>query len=240
MHAVARIAAARRDRGRGQPRSLDGLRCRDLPRLRGPDPGRGRAALQESLRLHRGAGVRHGARRLAGRGRVARKAGAPGPPGSAAVKLAVELARPEAQEPAAGGVGHVRLRRRVRGPRRPVAARRRRLEGALPRAPRRRAGAADRGDALRPAERDRPAGDRDPRLRARRAAAHAPARRRARRQRVRRHGRGVRRGGARLRRSPGHRGPRDQHLVPEREAGRDGLRRRSAHDARGRGRRARP
>ena len=61
------------------------------------------------------------------------------------------------------------------------------------------------------------------------------ARHRAPGERLRRHRRRVRGGVPRLRRRPRHRRPRDQHLLPQREEGRHGLRRRPTDDPRGGG-----
>ena len=58
-------------RRRGQPRPLDGLRHRHLPRLRRARAGRGRAALEVPLRVHGGPGLRLGPRGVAGRGGLA-------------------------------------------------------------------------------------------------------------------------------------------------------------------------
>ena len=158
-HAARGRAARREPRAPlpREPRSLDGLRRRHLPRLRGLDPQAGRGARQVPLRLHRGARLRQ-------------------PPRGVGVKLAVEIAGHPLQEPAARGLRHVRLRRRVRGHARPREPRRHRLEGALPRAARRLPDTAHRRDAFGASERDRPAGRRRPELRPRRAAAPRQAR----------------------------------------------------------------
>ena len=238
MHAVARIADRRGLCGRGEPRPVDGLRRRDLPRLRRAGAGRRRAAAEVPLRLHRGARVRRRARRVARRRELARtarrrRAGRAG--GGARVKLAVELAGLRFKNPliAASGTFGYGVE----------------YEGILDLS--RLGGIVSKGLYMEPrdgapvprivetpsgpAERDRPAGRRRARLRARRAAAHGPPRHGAARQRVRRHRRRVRRGGARVRRRARHPRARGQHLLPERQEGRDGLRRRPAHDARGGG-----
>ena len=170
-HAPRGGAAGRRARasGRGEPRSLDGLRHRHLPRLRRLHPGDGRAPAEVPLRLHRGSGVRRGPGGLARRD--ARSARAAARAEDEAHEPRRRALRPHLEEPAHRRLGHLRLRRRVRGPPRPGRARRPRLEGPLPRAPRRLPHPAHRGDAFGPAERHRPAGRRGAELRARRAAA---------------------------------------------------------------------
>ena len=74
--------------------------------------------------------------------------------------LSVQIGSLTPQEPADCRERLLRLRRRVRRHRRPVVARRRRGQGAVPHRARRPPGAAHRRDAGRHAERDRPAGHR--------------------------------------------------------------------------------
>ena len=232
--APRRGAAGREPRapGRGEPRSLDGLRSRHLPRLRGLHPGTGRGPRQVPLRLHRGPGLRRVARGVAGRRRIA---GAPSAPRSKHEPRG-RARGPAPQEPAGRGLGHFRLRRRVRGPHGPRPARRARVQGALPRSARRRPHPAHRGDPVRAAQRHRPARRRGARVRQGRAAPPRPLRHRGARERVRRHRRGIRRGHPHRGRRARSGGGRDQHLLPERQEGRDGVRGRSPHDRRGRDR----
>ena len=229
-----RAVAARR----GEPRPVDGLRPRHLPRLRRARAGRRtRSGRSTAARARKG----RSSTPPASSGPATRPRARAPPrrrpaPGSGRMKLAVEIAGHPLQEPAASP---------PRAPSATASSTRAsldlsRLGGIVSKGlymePRDgEPDPAHRGDAVGAPERDRAPGHRHPRVRARRAAAARPPRHGRARERVRRHGRGVRRGRARLRRRAGHRRPRGQHLLPERQEGRHGLRRRPAHDARGGG-----
>ena len=192
LHAVARLAARRGTPRAGQPRSLDGLRHRHLPRAAWcpssarttpgpvtvaraprapsstPSPWSGPAR----TRPWPGGAPWRRPRREPGRGR-----------GGAAP-----------QEPAARGLRHLRLRRRVRGSPGPLAPGRPGHQGPVPGAARRMPDAAHRGDALGAAQRHRPAGRGRARLREGRPPPPRPLRHRGGGERVRGHRGGVRRG----------------------------------------------
>ena len=152
--------------------------------------------------LHRGPRVRRPARRL-GRG------------GGTLMDLSLQDRIAHARQSADRRERLLRLRRRVRRRRGSVVARRRRRQGAVPRRARRAPAAADRRNAVRDAERDRPAGHRRAPLHRRAAAGTARAPRDRHRQHLRDDARRVRRGGAhpvRRRRRPRARA---EHLLPE-------------------------
>ena len=175
---AARGRPHRRGARRSRPRSAStpGWAAASAPASAASSASRARTSRAEvPLRLHRGPGLRRRPRGLAGRGRTRARARG-GAARSAGVNLAVELAGIRLKNPLHRRLGHLRLRRRVRGPPRPrrcsAASSRRASTSSRATAPPPRASSRRPSG---PAERDRPPGRRRPRLRAGRAA--APARR---------------------------------------------------------------
>ena len=203
-------AARRRDRGAARPilpgvtREPHGVRLRRLPRLRG-------AARRRQIALVCRDGPVFEAGQVAWADVRERRRHARG------------ARRHRAAQSGADGVGHLRLRRRVRAVLRPGADRRDRREehhaGAAPGKP----AAAHRRDAGGDAERDRPR-ERGRRRLHRREAAGARRRRRRRRERVRDRDRPLRRGLQAAQRRATRGRARDQRFVPAREERRDRVR----------------